>query len=46
MIYKEGIEKNKKSLETRIDDSGNKWLIISAVILFNWVNQLREDYGR
>lgn len=23
-IYKEGIEKNKKSLETRIDDSGNK----------------------
>lgn len=25
LIYDEGLEKNKKSLETRIDDSGNKW---------------------
>jgi len=25
LIHDEGLEKNKKSLETRIDDSGNKW---------------------
>ena len=24
LIHNEGLEKNKKSLETRIDDSGNK----------------------